>query len=191
MLSHQLTKSLIVADKPHDTTAACFFKTVHLVINTMEKLEWWRIPNVWRQSKYCFDTITACDRQTDRQTDRDHSHDMQSVTTAEQCRPTLVRDWTGSLHSKHFFTLGEQREHVATCPHGPNKVSRFVSEQTMQSSNDSCSEWTRPPTPALAPLHHINTSIWQLLRKQTDNIHVWWVLWRGYKTCWPIVALWR
>jgi len=69
---------------------------------------------------------------------------------------TLVRDWTGSLHSKHFLTRGEHREQVATCPHGPNRVSRFVSEQTIQSSNDSCSEGTRPPTPALAPLHKAN-----------------------------------
>lgn len=57
---------------------------------------------------------------------------------------TLVRDWTGSLHIRHFLTLGEHREHVAMCPHGPKSVSRFVSEHTMQSSSDSCSLCSEP-----------------------------------------------
>lgn len=38
---------------------------------------------------------------------------------------------------KHFFTLGAQSEHVAICPHGPNKVSRLLSEQTIHSVNES------------------------------------------------------
>ena len=50
---------------------------------------------------------------------------------------TFVRDWTGSLHMRHFLTRGEHREQVAMCPHGPNNVSRFMSEQTMHSSRDS------------------------------------------------------
>lgn len=84
---------------------------------------------------------------------------------------TLVRDWTGSLHSKHFLTRGEQREHVATCPHGPNRVSRLVSEQTMQSSNDSCSGGTRFPTPALAPLHQTHASVITCENKHQTFIH--------------------
>ena len=52
---------------------------------------------------------------------------------------TLVRDWTWSLHMRHFLTRGEHREHVAMWPHGPNRVSRFMSEHTMHSSRDSWS----------------------------------------------------
>ena len=52
---------------------------------------------------------------------------------------TFVLDCTCSLHSRHFFTLGEHREHVAMWPHGPNKVSLFKSEHTIHSSNASCS----------------------------------------------------
>lgn len=50
---------------------------------------------------------------------------------------TLVLDWTCSLQMRHFLTRGEQREQVAMCPQGPNKVSLFMSEQTMHSSRDS------------------------------------------------------
>lgn len=53
--------------------------------------------------------------------------------------PTLVLDCTVSLHMRHFFTRGEHREQVATWPHGPNSMSRFMSEQTMHSSNPSFS----------------------------------------------------
>ncbi len=52
---------------------------------------------------------------------------------------TFVLDCTWSLHIRHFLTLGEQREQVAIWPHGPNRVSLFISEQTMHSSSDSCS----------------------------------------------------
>jgi len=100
-------------------------------------------------------------------------YDLPTITTAQRMSvgsarrnditvyvvPTLVRDWTGSLHSRHFLTRGEHSEQVATCPQGPNRVSRFVSEQTIQSSNDSCSDWTRFPTPALAPLWETNSLI--------------------------------
>lgn len=50
---------------------------------------------------------------------------------------TLVLDWTWSLQMRHFLTRGEQSEQVAMCPHGPNSVSRFISEQTMHSSRVS------------------------------------------------------
>ena len=38
---------------------------------------------------------------------------------------------------RHFFTRGEQREQVAMCPQGPNRVSLFMSEHTIHSSSDS------------------------------------------------------
>lgn len=50
---------------------------------------------------------------------------------------TLVLDWTWSLQMRHFLTRGEQREQVAMCPQGPNRVSLFMSEQTIHSSSDS------------------------------------------------------
>lgn len=50
---------------------------------------------------------------------------------------TFVLDWTCSLQMRHFFTRGEHREHVAICPHGPNRVSLFISEHTMHSSKVS------------------------------------------------------
>lgn len=37
------------------------------------------------------------------------------------------------------MTRGAQLEHVATCRHGPNSESRFMSEQTMHSSRHSSS----------------------------------------------------
>lgn len=52
---------------------------------------------------------------------------------------TLVRDCTGSLQMRHFLTRGEQREQVAMCAQGPNRVSRLRSEQTMHSSRVSWS----------------------------------------------------
>lgn len=64
----------------------------------------------------------------------------------------FVRDCTGSLHRRHFLTRGEHKEHVATWPQGPNSVSRFVSEHTMQSSNDSCSALAMLPGTPLATL---------------------------------------
>lgn len=48
--------------------------------------------------------------------------------------PTLVLDWTGSLHNKHFLTREEHTKQVVTWPQGPYKVSRRTSEQTMHSS---------------------------------------------------------
>lgn len=63
---------------------------------------------------------------------------------------TFVLDWTCSLQMRHFLTLGEHREQVAMCPHGPNKVSLFISEHTIHSSNVSESlliiEGLREPT---------------------------------------------
>lgn len=50
---------------------------------------------------------------------------------------TLVLDWTCSLQMRHFLTRGEQREQVAICPQGPNRVSLFMSEHTIHSSSDS------------------------------------------------------
>lgn len=50
---------------------------------------------------------------------------------------TLVLDWTWSLQMRHFLTRGEQREQVAMCPQGPNRVSLFMSEHTIHSSSDS------------------------------------------------------
>lgn len=50
---------------------------------------------------------------------------------------TFVLDWTCSLQMRHFLTRGEQREQVAMCPQGPNRVSLFMSEHTMHSSSDS------------------------------------------------------
>lgn len=50
---------------------------------------------------------------------------------------TFVLDWTCSLQMRHFFTRGEHREQVAICPHGPNRVSLFISEHTMHSSKVS------------------------------------------------------
>jgi hypothetical protein len=46
----------------------------------------------------------------------------------------LDLDCTTSLQMRHFLTLGEQIEHVAMCQQGPNRVSRFMSEHTIQSS---------------------------------------------------------
>lgn len=52
---------------------------------------------------------------------------------------TLDRDCTGSLHIRHFFTLGEHKEHVAIWPQGPKSVSLFMSEHTIHSSSVSLS----------------------------------------------------
>lgn len=52
---------------------------------------------------------------------------------------TLERDCTGSLHIRHFFTLGEHKEHVAIWPQGPKSVSLFMSEHTIHSSSVSLS----------------------------------------------------
>lgn len=38
---------------------------------------------------------------------------------------------------RHFLTRGEHSEQVAMWPHGPNRVSLFMSEHTMHSSSDS------------------------------------------------------
>lgn len=40
---------------------------------------------------------------------------------------------------RHFLTRGEHREQVQIWQHGPNSVSRFMSEQTIHSSKDSWS----------------------------------------------------
>lgn len=50
---------------------------------------------------------------------------------------TLVLDWTCSLQMRHFLTRGEHSEQVAMWPHGPNSVSRFMSEHTIHSSRVS------------------------------------------------------
>ena len=86
---------------------------------------------------------------------------------------TLVLDCTVSLHMRHFLTRGEHSEHVATWPHGPNNISRFMSEQTMHSSRPSFSSvsagsmetglffWVPLPqekkhTTTIAPLGHLD-----------------------------------
>lgn len=65
---------------------------------------------------------------------------IQLCTSGTDCTSasnTLVLDWTCSLQMRHFLTRGEQREQVAMCPQGPNRVSLFMSEHTIHSSSDS------------------------------------------------------
>ena len=86
---------------------------------------------------------------------------------------TLVLDWTCSLQRRHFFTLGEHREHVQTWPHGPNKVSRFKSEQTMHSSSASCSVCELTDTGEAGgwmPLHYITK---ELINYLTTARKIW------------------
>ena len=59
-----------------------------------------------------------------------HLHTVQKLFPWQ---PTLDRETTGSLHSRHFFTREAQLEQVTMCPHGINSVSRFLSEQTIHS----------------------------------------------------------
>ena len=46
---------------------------------------------------------------------------------------TFDRSWTCSLHNRHFLTREAQMRQVTTCPHGPNTVSRLLSEHTIHS----------------------------------------------------------
>lgn len=76
-------------------------------------------------------------------------------TDTRRTSDTLVLDWTWSLQMRHFLTRGEQREQVAMCPQGPNRVSLFMSEHTIHSSSDSIllfRDGLRVPT---WPLQHL------------------------------------
>ena len=77
---------------------------------------------------------------------------------------TLVRDCTCSLHIRHFLTRGEHREHVVMWPHGPNSVSRFMSEHTMHSSSDS---WSF----RVLILHRMAELLW---RRETYCVNTGW-----------------
>lgn len=73
-----------------------------------------------------------------------HYNEERGVTFAHRKKSfiiilTLERDCTGSLHIRHFFTLGEHKEHVAIWPQGPKSVSLFMSEHTIHSSSVSLS----------------------------------------------------
>ena len=58
---------------------------------------------------------------------------------------TFLRSSTYSLHSKHFFTLGEHWLQTVMWPQGMNKTSLFWSEQTIHSSKHfSSTLWFEP-----------------------------------------------
>lgn len=61
---------------------------------------------------------------------------------------------------RHFLTRGEHKEQVAMCPHGPKRVSLFMSEHTIHSSKVSESlliiEGLREPT-------------WPLIKQNISN----------------------
>lgn len=76
---------------------------------------------------------------------------------------TFVLDWTCSLQSKHFLTLGAQREQVAMWPHGPKRVSLFMSEQTMHSSIGFLS--------SISSLPPLESSLNLFPRKQRESEH--------------------
>lgn len=61
---------------------------------------------------------------------------------------------------RHFLTRGEHKEQVAICPHGPKRVSLFISEHTIHSSKVSESlliiEGLREPT-------------WPLIKENISN----------------------
>ena len=117
---------------------------------------------------------------------------------------TFVRTVMGSLQTRHFLTRGAQTEQQLTWPHGPKRISRFKSEQTMHSSTKSNSDISdkaeapisgesvkESPSPWAPQSPRLKSSVWnQRINQQTDHcialncIELHWIALKEYVNVW-------